>query len=97
MTLMTQPISAKQAQIWGLVDAYEENSQNLLRKHLLRLRRLSKKGISRFKRYMNTLDGFLMASKPKAIEANIEVFSDPNNLEKIACYIKTGQFPWEGE
>ena len=96
MTLMTQPISAKQAHDWGLVDAYEEKSENLLRKHLLRLRRLSKTGVSRYKRYMSTLDEVLVKSKPKALEANVEVFSDQNNLEKIAHYVKTGQFPWEG-
>jgi len=97
MTLMTQPISARQAHDWGLVDAYEANSENLLRKHLLRLRRLSKKAVSRYKRYMNTLNDALQLSKPKALEANMEVFSDQDNLEKIARYVKTGQFPWEGE
>lgn len=95
MTLMTQPISAKQAHDWGLVDAYEEKSENLLRKHLLRLRRLSKTGVLRYKRYMSALDEVLIKSKPKAFEANIEVFSDQSNLEKIAHYVKTGQFPWE--
>jgi polyketide biosynthesis enoyl-CoA hydratase PksH len=95
MTLSTQPVSAKQAKEWGLVDAYEENSQNLLRKHLLRFRRFSKKGILRYKRYMNALDTMLTISKPKALEANREVFSDQDNLEKISRYVKTGQFPWE--
>ena len=97
MTLMTQPVSAKQAHMWGLVDAFEENSENLLRKHLLRLRRLSKTGITRYKRYMNDLNDILIASKPKALEANKEVFSDPDNLEKIARFVKTGKFPWEEE
>jgi len=97
MTLMTQPISAKQAHEWGLVDAYENNSENLLRKHLLRLRRLSKQGVMRYKRYMNALDVSLKLSKLNALEANIEVFSDSDNLEKIARYVKTGQFPWEGK
>ena len=95
LTLMTQPFSAKQAKEWGLVDEYEERSENLLRKHLLRLRRLSKDGVARYKRYMSTLDNSLIASKSKALEANIEVFSNQNNLEKIARYIKTGKFPWE--
>ncbi|MGA8164064.1 MAG: enoyl-CoA hydratase/isomerase [Waddliaceae bacterium] len=97
MTLMTQPISAKQAQNWGLVDAVEENSGNLLRKHLLRLKRLTKTGIFRYKRYMSTLSDFLAASMPKALEANREVFSDPENLEKITRYVKTGKFPWEDD
>jgi polyketide biosynthesis enoyl-CoA hydratase PksH len=95
LTLMTQPISASQALAWGLVDAFEENSENLLRKHLLRLRRLSKTGIMRYKRYFNSLDSTLWACKTGAIEANIEVFSDVKNREKIARFAKTGQFPWE--
>lgn len=97
MTLMTQPISAQQAHDWGLVDACEDNSENLLRKHLLRVKRLSKKGIVRYKRYMNTLDDTLTVSKPKALAANKEVFSDRDNLEKIARYVTTGKFPWEKE
>lgn len=96
MTLMTQPISAKQAHAWGLVDAYEENSANLLRKHLLRMRRLAKTSVIRYKRYMNALNNFLGTSKQEAIEANLKVFSDPNNLKNITQYVKTGKFPWEG-
>lgn len=97
MTLMTQPISAEQAHAWGLVDAYEENSNNLLRKHLLRLRRLSKTGVSRYKRYMNRLDETLISAKPDALAANKEVFSDKDNLNMIARYASTGKFPWEGD
>jgi polyketide biosynthesis enoyl-CoA hydratase PksH len=96
MTLMTQPISAKQALEWGLVDACEERSDNLLRKYLLRLRRLSKSGVSAYKRYVNTLDDTLAKCKHHAVKANIEVFSNRGNLEKIVRYVKTGQFPWEG-
>lgn len=95
MTLMTQPISAKQAEEWGLVDAFEASSENLLRKQLLRLRRLNKSGIARYKRYASTLDAALTSAKPKALQANVEVFCDPDNLDKIARYVKTGKFPWE--
>jgi polyketide biosynthesis enoyl-CoA hydratase PksH len=97
MTLMTQPISAQQAQTWGLVDACEENSSNLLRKHLLRLRRLSKPGVARYKRYMNSLDDSLSSAKSKALAANREVFSDADNVNMIARYASTGKFPWEGD
>ncbi|MBC9915296.1 enoyl-CoA hydratase/isomerase [Chitinophaga varians] len=96
MTLMTQPIPAKQAQEWGLADACEANSENLLRKHLLRLRLLSKQAISRYKRYLQRLHDFSDKAKPHALAANIEVFSDQQNLDKIARFVKTGQFPWEG-
>lgn len=36
-----------------------------------------------------------MGSKPKALAGNVEVFSDTNNLQKIARYVRRGKFPWE--
>jgi len=95
MTLMTRPVSIQQALDWGLIDACEANSESLLRKHLLRLRYLSKTGILRYKRYMNSLDNSLTQSRPLAIAANRALFSDAENLEKISRYVQTGQFPWE--
>jgi polyketide biosynthesis enoyl-CoA hydratase PksH len=95
MTLTTQPVSAAQAQQWGLVDVCEDNSENLLRKQLLRLRRVGMDGITRYKRYASSLDDALIRSKPSALAGNVEVFSDPNNLQKIARYVRTGEFPWE--
>lgn len=97
LTVMTQPISAEQALNWHLVDACEENSVNLLRKHLLRMRCLSKPAVARYKRYLRSLDVTLAAARPKAIDANREVFGDEENLRKIGRYLSTGQFPWEGE
>lgn len=95
MTLMTQPFSAAQAEDWGLVDAFDAHSDNLLRKHLLRLRRLSKTGIERYKRYMNVLDGTLRTKKADALVANLEVFSDQDNLARISRFVASGTFPWE--
>jgi polyketide biosynthesis enoyl-CoA hydratase PksH len=95
LTLSTQPISVQQGHTWGLVDAYEAQSESLLRKQLLRCRRLSKTGIMRYKRYMSELDNSLLQSKSLALAANQEIFSDPRNLEGIFSYIDKGKFPWE--
>lgn len=95
LTLMTQPIGIQQAQAYGLVDAYESSSENLLRKHLLRLKRLQKIGILRYKRYVNILNDSLFKFKSLAVASNQEVFSDPHNLELIYRYVEKGQFPWE--
>lgn len=95
LTLMTNPISVQQAHTWGLVDAYDSDSESLLRKHLLRLRRLSKTGISRYKHYMNKLHGSLYKFRSSALSANKEIFSDPRNLEWISRYVEKGLFPWE--
>lgn len=97
LTLMTQPITAEQAYKWGLVDAYDMHSESLLRKHLLRLRRLSKKAISRYKLYTGELNDTLLRSKSLALAANQEIFSDSRNLEGIIRYVETGQFPWENQ
>lgn len=95
LTLMTQPIPVQQAHSWGLVDAYDVQSEALLRKHLLRLRHLSKMGILRYKRYLSGLNDLLQQSRPHAIAANREIFADPRNLEGIFRFVETGQFPWE--
>ncbi len=96
MTLTTQPVPAAQALAWGLVDACEDNSENLLRKHLLRLRRLNKGAIGRYKQYLRSLaEEAVESCKDKALAANREVFSDTHNLAMIARYVRTGRFPWE--
>jgi polyketide biosynthesis enoyl-CoA hydratase PksH len=94
-TLMTQPISAKQACEWGLVDAFEPLSEALLRRHLQRLRRLSKIAIRRYKNYMTRTSAPLEDLKSAAVAANREMFSDAGNLQAITRYVEQGVFPWE--
>jgi len=101
LSLMTQPISVQRAYSWGLVDEYEETSESLLRKHLLRLRYLSKTGILRYKRYMNELDArqgqalSLWEAKSLALAAKQGMWSDPEKLKGIFRYVEEGLFPWE--
>ncbi|MCS1407970.1 MAG: putative polyketide biosynthesis enoyl-CoA hydratase PksH [Verrucomicrobia subdivision 3 bacterium] len=95
LTLMTQSIDGLQAQAWGLADVCGPRSADLLRRHLLRLRRLSPLGVSRYKRYAGALGGGLREAGPRALRANQEVFSDAGNIEKIVRYVESGRFPWE--
>ncbi len=95
LTLTTQPIAIQLAHAWGLVDAHDAQSETLLHRHLLRLRRISKSGIVRYKRYVNGLHELIVQCKSDAIAANQEVFSDPGNIRGIVRYVETGQFPWE--
>lgn len=95
LTLTTQPISAKQAWEWGLVDAFEPQSDALLRRHLQRLRRLSKVAIRRYKTYMSRMSVPLRDLKAPAVAGNLEVFSDVDNLQAITRYVERGLFPWE--
>ena len=95
LTLMTQSISASQACEWGLVDGYDPLSEALLRRHLQRLRRLSKIAVKRYKSYMSHISAPLQDLKALAVAANREVFSDANNLQAITRYVEQGVFPWE--
>jgi polyketide biosynthesis enoyl-CoA hydratase PksH len=90
MSVMTQPIPVQQAHSWGLVDAYDTQSDQLLRKHLLRLKYLSKKTIARYKNYINKLNDSITRFKSLAIASNKEVFSDPENLDRIYRFIQNG-------
>jgi polyketide biosynthesis enoyl-CoA hydratase PksH len=94
-TLMTQPVSAKQACEWGLVDACDPVSDALLRRHLQRLRRLSKTAIRRYKSYLRPMSVPLQDLKAAAVAANLEVFSDADNVSAITRYVQQGVFPWE--
>ncbi|HEY0143897.1 MAG TPA: enoyl-CoA hydratase/isomerase [Thermoanaerobaculia bacterium] len=95
LTLMTQPIPAQKAMEWGLVDAYDASSEVLLRRHLQRLRRLSKVAIRRYKTYMINIGAPLQEMKSPAIAGNVEVFTDAENLKSITRYVEKGIFPWE--
>ena len=87
------------AEIWEagrvalFVDALDETERRAeLCEHL---RRLPATGIRRYKRYMDAWGQDLVQARPRAIAANVEVFSDPENQAKIARYVTTGAFPWE--
>jgi polyketide biosynthesis enoyl-CoA hydratase PksH len=97
MTLMTSSINVHEAHRIGLVDAFAEDSNDLLRKWLLRLTRLEKGAVYRYKKYMASLDASLSASRPLALEANKEVLSDPQILNNISRFLSTGKFPWESQ
>ncbi len=94
-TLMTQPLSVETAYSYGLVDAWEPNSSSLLRKHILRLKVLSKRGIQSYKQYRKNFSSALYEKEPIAIEANKRMFSDAENLKGIFNFVETGVLPWD--
>jgi polyketide biosynthesis enoyl-CoA hydratase PksH len=95
LTLMTQPITATQAWEWGLVDACAPQSELLLRRHLQRLRRLSKVAIRRYKSFLSGIGTPLREMRSAAVAANREIFSDSTNLQAVTRYVEHGLFPWE--
>lgn len=95
LTLMTNSVPVTQAQAWGLVDASAANSRDLLRKHLLRLQRLSPVAVGRYKAYATRLHGAIAALQQEAVAANREMFADSENVARIVRYVEQGVFPWE--
>ena len=95
LTLTTQPVDVTTAHGWGLVDAHDARSDLLLRRHLQRLRRLSKKTIRRYKDYAKQLSGELTSARTTAVDMNRVVFSDEDNLRALVRYTREGVFPWE--
>jgi polyketide biosynthesis enoyl-CoA hydratase PksH len=95
LTLTTQPVSAQRALAIGLVDACDAQADVLLMRHLQRLRRVPKAAIRRYKNYMRHMNTSLESLKRGAVEGNLEVFSDPHNIEAIGRFVRDGVFPWE--
>lgn len=95
LTLSTQAVDAAQALAWGLADVVEDPVDNALRKHLLRLRRLSKPAVAAYKSYRTVLSPVLTAARPAAVAANRALFADADLRAGIRRYVAEGKFPWE--
>jgi polyketide biosynthesis enoyl-CoA hydratase PksH len=95
MTLMTKAINAEQAADWGLADACAERSGALVSQHLSRLSKLPRDGIARYKRFMNSQIEPVDRHREGAVAANLEIFKDAHNLDRIARFVEDGTYPWE--
>lgn len=97
LTLITNKISVQQAYSWGLVDAYDKNSDLLLKKHLMRLKCLRKDAIYNYKKYMNKItDSLENEIADIALNENKKIFLDEDNINSIKRYVEDGLLPWEG-
>lgn len=95
LTLSAQAITAREALACALVDACEPQGEPLLRRHVMRLRRLSRTALARYKAYSAQLGAPLAGFRAAAIAGNLEVFTDESNRRAIARYVQEGLFPWE--
>ena len=95
MAISTQPITAKQACEWALVDRIADEGDAELQRHLRRLRRLPRESVASYKRYLSSLPGLIENARAAAIENNRNMHTLPGVIEGIVRYAQTGQFPWE--
>src|SRR5262249_40217799 len=97
LAISTQPITAKEAAEWGLVDRLADSSDAELQRHLRRLRRLPRESVAAYKRYLSGLPGLIENARAAAIENNRSMHTLPGVIEGIVRYAQTGQFPWEAK
>lgn len=95
MTVSTQPVGVEQAASWGLVDAWQTQSDALLSRYLLRLRRLSPQSVAHYKNYLAQLTDSLSGARELAVRSNLAMNELPGVAEGIVRYVETGRFPWE--
>jgi polyketide biosynthesis enoyl-CoA hydratase PksH len=95
LALTTRPISAHEAQVWGLVDAHADDVERLVRLHLTRLQRLSVKSIRQCKDYMAGMDDFILRNRLRALAVSQRAFEDPDTVSKIERFHRDGRLPWE--
>ena len=96
LTLTARPIDAAEALREGLLDSVDADLEDGLRRHILRLRRLTRPALARYKAYRRELDGdALERARPAAVSANRQMFSDPVARGNVARVVDSGRFPWE--
>lgn len=95
MALTTLPVGVVQALDWGLVDAWGEDSMQIVRRYLMRLRRLPKEAIKGFKDFLSVHDGELAQRRELSVSTNRAMFADPRVLARLNRYARDGLFPWE--
>jgi polyketide biosynthesis enoyl-CoA hydratase PksH len=94
MSLMTQGISVQKAYEIGLVDELSENTQEVLRRSLLRLTRLETTTILDLKDYMSKL--WIMSEETQKLAVNkITLLLESNHVQQnIKNFVEKGEFPW---
>jgi polyketide biosynthesis enoyl-CoA hydratase PksH len=95
MTLSTQPVAARQAAEFHLVDEVADDTGPLLRRLMLRIMKLDPHTISAAKRYFGDL--WIMSSEmDKAVLAEFnQLMSSDNVRRRISDFVHRGKLPWE--
>ena len=95
LTLTTRPLPAREALDWALVDVLDEDLEGALRRQLLRLRRVGRAGLLRYRAFRAKLQGDPRSDREAALAANRAMFADEDVRRAIRRYVESGRFPWE--
>lgn len=97
LAISTVPIGAEEACSWGLVDRVDADSEELVQRHLRRLRRLNKQSVAMFKRYVATLPAPIAQARAAAVDNNRRMHMIPGVVDGILRFVDSGRLPWEAE
>jgi polyketide biosynthesis enoyl-CoA hydratase PksH len=95
LALMTQTISVAEAHRWGLVDEWGDDPEQLLRRFLPRLTRLSPIAVRRLKTYMAELWIIRDQTREFAVNTISGLLNDTRTQEKIRRFVAEGVAPWQ--
>ena len=88
MTILTQPVNAKTAYRWGLIDEIDEIVTEPVRKMILRCKHLKKRHIQTLKSFMKPFWQDSIELKDHAIETASRLFNDVSIQKGIKNFIK---------
>ena len=95
MSLTTHPVDANLAWKMGLADVYGEDTEELLRKQLLRVLKVSPDAVKRLKTYATRLSEIDGEVKKEAMLVLDEMSEDQTIHTNIKDFIENGVSPWE--
>ena len=95
LALTTQSISASEADKWGLIDEYGNNTDQLISKYIQHLKYLPSSGVKELKNYINQLWIIQAETQDLAVNKTSSLIAEPTIQEKIKRFQKEGLFPWQ--
>ncbi|WP_103865518.1 enoyl-CoA hydratase/isomerase [Aquimarina sp. I32.4] len=95
MTLMTQEINSKRAYEIGLVDEITSNTENTLRRSVLRLLRLESSTVLDLKDYMSKLWIISDDTQKLAVDKITSLVESEKVQSNIKNFVENGKFPWD--
>jgi polyketide biosynthesis enoyl-CoA hydratase PksH len=95
LALTTQPIGVEEAYRWGLVDEWGPELEQLFRRRVPRVARMSPAAIGRLKKYMNDLWIIREETRHLAVNAISRLLGNQETQTKIRRFVSEGALPWQ--
>ncbi|WP_210732778.1 enoyl-CoA hydratase-related protein [Streptomyces sp. RKND-216] len=95
MALGTQPVSAREAERWGLVDEVVDDPEHALQRLLVRTTRIDPVTVGELKAYMRALRPDTEETEEHALREFTRLMSSPVVRRRVGSLATAGRLPWE--